>query len=127
MWKVDPGIDFQEVRAARYSSYYVGMRILFSSALGRGHLLPLLPLARAFRQAGHDVAVLTSGPMRHLVESEAVDVLVAGPSRAEVLGEIQRRADALIARDFFEVSIVNGLTQSPPTTTGLDVHNNGLR
>jgi hypothetical protein len=52
---------------------------------------------------------------------------MAGPSRAEVLGEIQRRADALIARDFFEVSIVNGLTQSPPTTTGLDVHNNGLR
>jgi UDP:flavonoid glycosyltransferase YjiC (YdhE family) len=36
------------------------MRILFSTTPALGHLLPLLPLARAARGHGHDVAVLTA-------------------------------------------------------------------
>jgi UDP:flavonoid glycosyltransferase YjiC (YdhE family) len=32
-------------------------RVLFSSAIGEGHLNPMLPLADAFVRAGHDVAV----------------------------------------------------------------------
>ena len=33
------------------------MRILFSSTRGTGHLQPLLPYAKAFRQRGHEVLI----------------------------------------------------------------------
>lgn len=36
------------------------MRILFGSTDGQGHLRPLVPFLRAARDAGHDVALLTS-------------------------------------------------------------------
>ncbi|MEV6236030.1 glycosyltransferase [Lentzea sp. NPDC051838] len=79
------------------------MRILFSSAGGHGHLLPLMPLARAFRQAGHDVAVLTAESTRHLVESEDVELFVAVPSEMDVIEEIRRRTGVdLLAGVTFE-------------------------
>jgi UDP:flavonoid glycosyltransferase YjiC (YdhE family) len=36
------------------------MRMLFTSTAGLGHLLPLLPIAQAALQAGHDVSVATA-------------------------------------------------------------------
>jgi UDP:flavonoid glycosyltransferase YjiC (YdhE family) len=40
-----------------------GMRYLFTTQPGTGHLHPLLPVARALQAAGHEVAVATSAPM----------------------------------------------------------------
>lgn len=37
------------------------MRVLFTAWPGYGHLMPMLPLARAARDAGHDVVIAT-GP-----------------------------------------------------------------
>jgi UDP:flavonoid glycosyltransferase YjiC (YdhE family) len=37
------------------------MRVLVIAAPMVGHVLPLLPLAGAFRDAGHDVLVATAG------------------------------------------------------------------
>jgi UDP:flavonoid glycosyltransferase YjiC (YdhE family) len=76
------------------------MRIMFSSAVGHGHPLPLMPLARAFRQADHDVAVLTSEPMRHLLEAEDVDLLVATPSATDVIEEIRNRTGTNLLTGF---------------------------
>lgn len=61
------------------------MRILFSGVPAFGHLLPLLPLAREARWAGHDVAVLTNGDMAGPLGAD-LPVLAAGPAVPEVSG-----------------------------------------
>jgi len=45
------------------------MRILFSSTPAFGHVLPMLPLARAARRAGHETALLTHPPIASLSHS----------------------------------------------------------
>ncbi|WP_249998644.1 TIGR03086 family metal-binding protein [Actinoplanes sp. M2I2] len=59
------------------------MRILFSSVPAYGHLLALLPLARAAVRAGHEVALLTHPSMGAAAPS--LTLLAAGPSQAETL------------------------------------------
>ncbi|MGW5652676.1 glycosyltransferase [Streptomyces humi] len=68
------------------------MRILFSSTPAHGHLMPLLPLARAFRDRGDDVAVLTSAAFGPMLEAERLPLLAAGPEMPELLAEGARRA-----------------------------------
>ena len=36
------------------------MKVLFSSTSGYGHVIPMLPMARAFRPAGHHVPCATA-------------------------------------------------------------------
>ena len=69
------------------------MRILFSGVPALGHLLPLVPLARAAQAAGHDVALLTSGGMREPLATElpTVPVLAAGPMPPDLFSEVARR------------------------------------
>ncbi|PYY57874.1 glycosyltransferase [Curtobacterium sp. MCSS17_011] len=69
------------------------MRILFSGVPALGHLLPLVPLARAAQAAGHDVALLTSGGMREPMATElpTVPVLAAGPMPPDLFAEVGRR------------------------------------
>ncbi|PYY65195.1 MULTISPECIES: glycosyltransferase [unclassified Curtobacterium] len=69
------------------------MRILFSGVPALGHLLPLVPLARAAQAAGHDVALLTSGGMREPMSTElpTVPVLAAGPMPPDLFAEVARR------------------------------------
>ena len=69
------------------------MRILFSGVPALGHLLPIVPLARAAQTAGHDVALLTSEGMRDAlsVELPTVPVLAAGPMPGELFAEVGRR------------------------------------
>ena len=55
------------------------MRLLFTSTVGLGHLLPLLPLALAARAAGHEVTVATA--QRH------ADRLIALSLRHWEIGE----------------------------------------
>ncbi|MEU3519879.1 glycosyltransferase [Streptomyces sp. NPDC006654] len=68
------------------------MRILFSSTPAHGHLMPLLPLARAFRDRGDDVAVLTSAAFGPMLDAERLPLLAVGPEMPDLLAEGARRA-----------------------------------
>ena len=67
------------------------MGILFSTTpAALGHLLPLLPLARAARGHGHDVAVLTAQPFSSHLDA-GFEMLPAGPTVDVLLTEVKRR------------------------------------
>lgn len=53
-------------------------RFLFSVLGGPGHLHPLVPLARALGQAGHDAAFVVGPPLRSQVEAAGFTVFPAG-------------------------------------------------
>lgn len=65
------------------------MRILFSCTPAMGHLLPLLPMERAARRAGHTTAVLTHGSLSGA--ADAAPFLPAGPTLEEALAETAAR------------------------------------
>jgi UDP:flavonoid glycosyltransferase YjiC (YdhE family) len=60
------------------------VRVLFSCTAADGHFLPLLPLARAARDAGHTVAVATSASYAEPVGAEGFELLPAGLALAEL-------------------------------------------
>jgi UDP:flavonoid glycosyltransferase YjiC (YdhE family) len=55
------------------------MRVLFTSAGGRGHSDPLVPIARTARQAGHEVAFCCRPPMGPTIEADGFTAYTAGP------------------------------------------------
>ncbi|HEX3221995.1 MAG TPA: glycosyltransferase [Nocardioides sp.] len=64
------------------------MRILFASWPGHGHLLPMLPLARAAERAGHQVMV-TSGPdLADLTRGLGLDFRASGMTAAEIYAQV---------------------------------------
>lgn len=60
------------------------MRVLFSSVAGYGHLLPLVPLAQAFRERGDAVAIATSPSYATQVAAAGLQLLPAGLDEDEV-------------------------------------------
>ena len=54
------------------------LNVLFSARPFRGHLHPLIPLARAFRRGGHQVAVATAEDMATVVTGAGLTWLPAG-------------------------------------------------
>ena len=54
------------------------MRVLFSSTWGYGHVLPMVPLARAFAAAGHTVHWAASGDAGEVVTAAGIDAVPAG-------------------------------------------------
>src|SRR5882672_5824761 len=60
------------------------MRVLFSSAAGYGHLLPLVPLAQAFRDRGDAVAIATSASYATQVDAAGLQLLPTGLDEAEL-------------------------------------------
>ncbi|MFJ3405116.1 glycosyltransferase [Promicromonospora sp. NPDC090134] len=75
------------------------MRILFSSTPAHGHLLPLLPLARAFRDRGDQVGVLTAAAFGPLLDAEGIELLPAGPTADVLFAESGRRTGVDAAAD----------------------------
>ncbi|MFF5900946.1 glycosyltransferase [Streptomyces argenteolus] len=73
------------------------MRILFSGTPAYGHLLPLLPLERAAREAGHTTAFLTHASLGDVVAPATVHA--AGATLEDTLGEFQRRTGKNAATD----------------------------
>ena len=59
------------------------MRILFSSWPAYGHLLPMLPLARAAVRAGHDVLISSGADISGLIERRGFRAHQAGPTLQE--------------------------------------------
>jgi UDP:flavonoid glycosyltransferase YjiC (YdhE family) len=58
------------------------MRILFATTPLDGHFRPLLPLARALRGRGHEIAFATAGSWHRYVEAEGFPALAAGADHA---------------------------------------------
>jgi UDP:flavonoid glycosyltransferase YjiC (YdhE family) len=58
----------------------LGMRFLFTCRHGFGHVLPLLPLARAVTAAGHEVAFATGDPFQRFVQDAGFAAFTAGLS-----------------------------------------------
>lgn len=69
------------------------MRALFSCVGGAGHLRPLLPLAQAFADAGHEVAFAIAATFAGQVEAAGFEALPAGID----MPEVRRRIGPLIA------------------------------
>ena len=70
------------------------MRIVFVAPPFAGHLYPLLPLARAARDAGHAVEVVTGARKRAVLESHGFEVRVlasAGVDRLEAIANTTTR------------------------------------
>ncbi len=74
------------------------MRILFSSTSGAGHVFPMLPLARAFLSAGHEVLWATSGDSGRLLQGTGIEVApsgLAGAALKEGTKQVMIAAEAL--------------------------------
>jgi UDP:flavonoid glycosyltransferase YjiC (YdhE family) len=59
------------------------MRVLITSLPGHGHLGPLIPLATAIRDAGHDVAIATSSTFSEMLQSHGLRCEPCGPAWRE--------------------------------------------
>ena len=71
------------------------MRVVFSSTFGVGHNLPMVPLATALRDAGHEVLWATSADACALVGRAGFDVVpagLAGPALRQGIAPLHRAA-----------------------------------
>ncbi len=100
------------------------MRVLFSSTSGHGHVIPMLQLARAFRDAGHDVLWATAAQATPLVTAAGIEAVAAGAHGAEeaalrgtVLGPAQELPGDQRARFVFPRMFGQALT--PPMAADL--------
>ena len=60
----------------------MSQRFLFSSTAGYGHTQPLLPLARALQEAGHQVAFAAREFVRPRIEAAGLEFFAVGSDRA---------------------------------------------
>ena len=72
------------------------VRVLFSSTWGYGHIFPMIPLARAFVAAGHEVRWATSVDSCPIVAAAGIDAVPVSLSH-QALGEIQQRSRPAMA------------------------------
>lgn len=91
------------------------MRVLFTTHPAYGHFHPLLPLAQAVGEAGHDVAVATSGRFTSVIERAGFRAIAAGLSWLESddssLPEELRPAPGLPLESFFAQKFVAAVAE----------------
>ena len=68
----------------------VTMRVLFSSTWGYGHVFPMVPLAQACLDAGHDVLWVSNETARPLVQAAGIRYAAAGLDAQGVKDATQR-------------------------------------
>lgn len=73
------------------------MKLLFSCIPGEGHFRPLLPLARALRERGHEVAFAVAEEWSPRVADEGFAALAAGVGHQVARGFFPDRAELLAA------------------------------
>src|SRR4051794_6003365 len=76
-----------------------GVRILFSTTGHSGHLLPLVPLARACADGGHDVVVVVHAPRAANVERLDLPVLPVAVAPDEAWAPLMARVPRLRQSD----------------------------
>jgi UDP:flavonoid glycosyltransferase YjiC (YdhE family) len=67
------------------------MRVLVASISGYGHLLPLLPLATALSEAGHDVAIATGADVRPRAAAAGFITFEAGITKGPAFERLAAR------------------------------------
>jgi UDP:flavonoid glycosyltransferase YjiC (YdhE family) len=67
------------------------MRVLITTPSGLGHVLPMVPLARAIQARGHEVVWATAADTRSWVEDAGVPTVAAGIVQADQMLEFWRR------------------------------------
>src|SRR5258708_23376535 len=86
------------------------VRILTTGVPGHGHLLPLLPLARAFRGQGHSVAAMVPPSYVSIFGGEDIEVLVAGADNPTVIAEVLRRTGEDVKGECTRSAMVEAFT-----------------
>jgi len=86
------------------------MRILISGVPGHGHLLPLLPLARAFQRRGDSVAIMVPPSYVAVFLGEDMEVLVAGADNSTVIAEVLRRTGEDVRGECTQSAMVEAFT-----------------
>ena len=100
------------------------MRVLLSSTAGHGHVFPLVPLAQALLEAGHDVVWATQAHGRDLVEGAGIAWQRAGldgPELGALMASLRDRAEQLPGpeRAAFMFPTMFGESLSPPMARDL--------
>src|ERR1700736_5073280 len=67
------------------------MRVLITSVSGYGHLQPLLPLAKALAEAGHEVAIATGSELCPRAEAAGFPAFDAGISPGTIFELLAER------------------------------------
>jgi len=100
------------------------MKVLFTCLPGFGHFLPMVPLARATAEAGHDVVFATAAGFCPHVEKTGFRALPAGISLPDQLDQAGRRyeeADLPPSKERFETFVPRMLAgvAAPPRAADL--------
>ena len=80
------------------------MRLLVVGVPLYGHILPLLPLARAFRERGDAVAIAVPPSLVHLFADEDLRVFPTGPEPSDIQAEVLRRTGVDVTDQSSEAS-----------------------
>src|SRR3954452_9529060 len=72
----------------RRSGREIPVKVLFSAWPGYGHLLPMVPLARAAQRAGHRVLVTTGPDLADLTRGFGLDFRPTGMTAEEVYAAV---------------------------------------
>ena len=67
------------------------MRVLFTTTPGRGHVHPMVPLAKAFQQRGHEVRWAAAADVCGRLQSEGFATSAAGLGEAESMAMVSER------------------------------------
>ena len=81
----------------------MGMRVLFTSPSGLGHIHPMVPLAKAMAARGHEVLWATPADGVGHVERTGIAAVVAGPAGLPGPAEVRRRYPELDALPLTEM------------------------
>lgn len=73
------------------------MRVLFSSSSGAGHVQPVLPLAVAMQDRGHEVRWATALDGAHWVRAAGIEVVECGVTGSERMAQYEQRWPAYAA------------------------------
>jgi UDP:flavonoid glycosyltransferase YjiC (YdhE family) len=100
------------------------VRVLFSSTSGFGHVIPMLPLAHAFREAGHDVLWATADQATPLVTAAGIEAVASGasgPEEGAIRREVRTRAESVAPADrgAFVFPLMFGAALTPPMVADL--------
>jgi UDP:flavonoid glycosyltransferase YjiC (YdhE family) len=100
------------------------VRVLFSSTSGHGHVVPMLQLAAAFQDAGHDVLWATAAQVLPVVAASGIEAVAAGPHGAEeaaLRGAVRSQAEELPGdeRPAFVFPRMFGAALTPPMAEDL--------
>jgi len=94
---------------------------LFTTVPAVGHLFPMVPLARAFQDGGHQVAVATAGDFASHVTGLGLTALPAGLDLAEMRAHVARATELRAAHQAIspEPMVWPGVGTSDPVLAGV--------